>query len=93
VIARSGERVRLQHVRIGGKLFTSARWLDEFGQRLANADAAYFEIGDQDSCAERAAGSPPQRRLARKLPSSGQGTQCDEARRERIRAELEAEGL
>lgn len=93
VVARTGDRVRLQHVRIGGKLFTSARWLDEFGQRLADADAKYFEIGDQESGDERSAVSPSQRRRARKPPSSRRGEQGDDALRERIRAELEAEGL
>ena len=44
VIARSGERIRLQHVRIGGKLFTTAQWVGEFGQRLADADTAYFDL-------------------------------------------------
>jgi len=44
VIARSGERVRLQHVRIGGKLFTTAEWLTQFGLALAEADASYFML-------------------------------------------------
>jgi len=42
VRARCGQRVRLRHVRVGGKIFTSARWVDEFGQQVAEADAAYF---------------------------------------------------
>ena len=44
VLARSGERVRLQHVRIGGKLYTTAAWLSQFGQTLAEADANYFRL-------------------------------------------------
>ena len=51
VLARSGERVHLQHVRIGGKIFTTAQWLDEFGRRLAEADAAYFELRESDAAA------------------------------------------
>jgi len=43
VIARNGERVRLEHVRIGGKLFTRRSWLEEFGRRLASADSKYFD--------------------------------------------------
>jgi len=43
VIARNGERIRLEHVRIGGKLFTQRRWLEEFGRRLASADSQYFD--------------------------------------------------
>lgn len=46
VLARNGERVRLEHVRIGGKIFTTRAWLDEFGRRLATADAAYFAAAD-----------------------------------------------
>jgi len=91
VIARSGDRVRLQHVRVGGKLFTTARWLDEFGQRLADADAEYFEIADAELPAPSA--GPPPRRRARRVSSSRRSDQADEARRERVRAELEAEGL
>ena len=46
VLSRSGQRVRLQHVRIGGKLFTSGEWVTEFGRLLAEADTDYFSIGD-----------------------------------------------
>jgi hypothetical protein len=51
VLARTGERVRLQHTRIGGKIFTTAQWIDEFGRRLAEADAAYFELRESDAAA------------------------------------------
>lgn len=44
VKSRTGERVRLQHVRIGGMIFTSLMWLDEFGRKLADADAQYFDL-------------------------------------------------
>lgn len=44
VLARGGQRVRMQHVRIGGKLFTTADWLSQFGQALAEADASYFKL-------------------------------------------------
>ncbi len=46
VLARDRSRVRLRHVRIGGKLYTTARWLGEFGQALATADADYFKPDD-----------------------------------------------
>lgn len=90
VIARSGDRVRLQHVRIGGKLFTTARWLDEFGRRLAEADAEYFEIAEQELPPPSV--RPPTRRRARQS-TTRRSDQADEARRARILAELEAEGL
>lgn len=44
VLARGGERIRLQHVRLGGKLFTTAEWVTQFGQALAEADATYFNL-------------------------------------------------
>ena len=47
VLARSGQRIRLQHVRIGGKLYTTADWLAQFGQSLAEADANYFKLDGQ----------------------------------------------
>ena len=47
VLSRSGERIRLQHVRIGGKIFTTSAWIDDFGKRLAEADTEYFELDEQ----------------------------------------------
>jgi hypothetical protein len=47
VKARSGERVRLQHVRVGGKLYTTHAWIDAFGEQLASADAAFFDRADE----------------------------------------------
>ena len=49
VLARSGERVRLQHIRIGGKIFTTAAWLEQFGRALAEADSAHFDLDGQGS--------------------------------------------
>lgn len=47
MLARNGERVHLEHVRIGGKLFTTEAWLSQFGQALAEADASYFKLDDK----------------------------------------------
>jgi len=47
VLSRSGQRIRLEHVRIGGKIFTSAAWVEQFGKALAEADASYFDLEDQ----------------------------------------------
>jgi len=55
VLSRCRERVRLQHVRIGGKIYTTAAWLDEFGKRLAAADAEYFDLCEGETF------SPPPR--------------------------------
>jgi len=89
VLSRSGERIKLKHVRIGGKLFTMAKWIEDFGERLAEADAKYFELSDEpDGCAELA--SPPRRKRVT------QSAVADDRRREhlsQVRRELEAEGL
>lgn len=86
VLARSGERVRLEHIRAGGKLFTTPRWIDEFGKRLAEADAAYFESSDEPTAAPEA---PPKAPRRRRRPSEPQ----QDAQQARISAELDAEGL
>ena len=61
VLSRGGERVRLEHRRIGGKIFTAPDWLDEFGRKLAEADTRHF-----DQCEEAAADA-----AAREQPVSG----------------------
>jgi hypothetical protein len=43
VVARSGERIRLEHLRLGGKIFTTEQWMQDFGRKLATADAAHFD--------------------------------------------------
>jgi hypothetical protein len=43
VLSRSGENIRLQHVRVGSKIFTTATWMKEFGEQLARADTAHFD--------------------------------------------------
>jgi hypothetical protein len=46
--------VRLQHIRIGGMIYTTTGWLDEFGRKLAEADARYFDLCDAAANAEHA---------------------------------------
>jgi hypothetical protein len=91
VVARTGQRVRLRHVRIGGKLFTTVKWLDEFGQRLAEADEAYFALPEKEEEAEprtpRTTARP--RTRSRRRETAG----MDDRRRDRIRSALQAEGL
>lgn len=77
VLSRSGERIKLQHVRIGGKLFTKAKWIEEFGERLAEADAEYFDRADVPD--PMPAPAPPRRR---RITHS---TILDERRREQLR--------
>ena len=93
VLSRMGERIHLQHIRVGGKLYTSPRWIEEFGERLADADAAYFKAYDEAAEPTRRAPAPttptrPRRRTQRPVTD-----QQEAERRARVRAELDAEGL
>lgn len=46
VLGRNGQRVHLQHVRIGGRIFTTPQWVEDFGKALAEADLVYFRLGE-----------------------------------------------
>ena len=85
VLSRSGDRIKLEHVRIGGKLFTTARWIDEFGKHLATADAKHFDLIDEAPVAPRPAASSHKRRKQRRKPH--QPHLAD------VHRELDAEGL
>jgi len=93
VMSRSGQRVRLEHVRIGGKIFTTARWVEEFGKALAEADASYFDLQDQDA---ETSGEPararPRRRTPRRRPTS-RHIQQRQAAHDQANRELEEAGL
>ena len=43
VLSRAGQRVRLEHVRMGGRVLVPADALMRFGKELAEADAAHFD--------------------------------------------------
>ena len=43
VLGRNLEHVHLQHVRMGGKIFTRREWLLEFGKAIATADSAHYD--------------------------------------------------
>jgi len=58
VLSRAGQRVRLRHVRIGGKIFTKAEWLNEFGQSLAAADAEHFDLPGRQAGLDNAPSLP-----------------------------------
>jgi len=66
-------------VRIGGKLFTSVPWLEEFGKAVAEADAAYFD-----------ARAEPMPRPPRALTLTQKQHQAD---LERANMELDAAGI
>lgn len=44
--ARNGSRVRLAHVRVGGRVFTTHDNVEAFFAELADADAEYFGQAD-----------------------------------------------
>lgn len=92
VLVRDGLRIRLRHVRLGGRVFTTRAWLDEFGRELAEADRAYFE--GRDAAArdlpprDPALGSPRDRRRAARERSA----RADAAARQlRVQGDLDAE--
>lgn len=95
VLSRCGERVRLQHMRIGGKIFTTAAWVEEFGRRLAEADAAYFDLQQPVSAAPATSAESPAgvvvRRRRRRAVSSRR-PQRPSLHEQTVRA-LEEEGL
>ncbi|MBL7147094.1 MAG: DUF1580 domain-containing protein [Phycisphaerae bacterium] len=41
--ARSGPRIRLEHVRVGGKIYVTLDSLNRFFKKVASADMEYFE--------------------------------------------------
>jgi len=62
VLSRAGDRVYLEHIRVGGKVYTRADWLEEFGQTLAEADAAYFRQNEDGAVPPPASSGPKRRR-------------------------------
>ncbi len=62
VLARTGERIYLRHIRVGGKVYTSKPWLDDFGQALADADAAYFRQNEYEAVTPPSSSRPKRRR-------------------------------
>ncbi len=47
VKARTGQRVHLDHVRFGGRVFIPRQAIEVFGRELAHADAAHFDATDE----------------------------------------------
>ena len=43
VRARNGERVRLRHCRVGGRVFTTTEYLTSFFDEVAQADMEHFD--------------------------------------------------
>lgn len=94
VKSRTGERIRLEHIRAGGKLLTTAAWVEAFCRRLAQADSVYFAAKDEAAAAvaPRAAGfGTPKQQLKAKRLKREPGPQSREI--DEIAGDLEREGL
>lgn len=87
----SAKRITLQHVRVGGRIYTTARWLEQFATRLAAADSGYFSL----RAAAQDAAEKPQPRQARPLPRAPRrpAKNRSQAEIEEVRRELERAGL
>jgi len=81
VKSRAGERIRLKHVRIGGKILTKIEWVEEFGLRLAEADAEHFDLNEHELSTPKVA----------RLRKHGEAQR--QAHLENIERELEEAGL
>lgn len=46
VQTRGGERIRLQHHRLGSRIFVTLEWLRLFGEELAKADSHFFDLAN-----------------------------------------------
>src|ERR1700679_2556000 len=53
VMAESGERIRLQHIRVGRKMLTTREWVFAFFRELADANVAHAEERDAERQADR----------------------------------------
>lgn len=61
VKSRAGPRVYLRHIRAGGRILTTAAWVEQFAHDLAAADAEHFHKGGAQNREE----SPPERNSRR----------------------------
>jgi len=74
VLSRSRRRVRLQHVRVGRHIYTTAEWVHTFGLRLADADSQYFDTSQPVD--------PPSPPAPRKRTESQRQADIDQAEQE-----------
>jgi len=91
--SRSGNRVRLQHARIGGRVFTTVAWLEAFWADLARVDAQYFDA--KVAAAESLPPRDPKYASPRRQPRSRaeKTPRAADRRQAELSAELDAEGL
>ncbi len=92
VKARDGQRVRLQHVRIGGKIFVTLAWLEAFGRHLAEADVKSFDLC-QAAAHAAAVAEPPVQRRRRRSKQDDRAGQADRRELDAAQRELEEAGI
>ena len=92
VLARNGRRVRLQHVRVGGKIFTTPRWVEAFGNALAEADNSYFVVEEPHEEPHEEPSADQPRPIRRQRSTSRHAQQRRESHDQAMR-ELEEAGL
>ena len=71
--SRNGERIKLRHSRVGGRIFTTESDLSEFFRAVADADRQYFEA-DPPATSKPATNGQRQRSIAsaeKKLQQAG----------------------
>lgn len=85
--------MRLEHVRVGGKIYTTARWLKDFGKAVAEADRAYFDLQEPVSGGGSVGGEQRPRHLAHRRPSASRIERQLQESHERAERELEEAGL
>jgi hypothetical protein len=81
---RGGDRVRLEHTRIGMRLYTTEAWLADFGRRLEEADREHFDARHVDH---------PQARGHRRQARARSGSSSSSQRLEAAAARLKEAGL
>ncbi len=84
VKSRSGEQIRLRHIRVGSRIYTTRDWIEAFGADLAASDARHF---NRDSDPQPARPS----RRSRLRPDTSTGAM--KSRHDSAQQELEAAGL
>ncbi len=70
VKSRGGRIIRLQHIRVGGRIYTTAEALEKFFSGLADADSAYFDRSSNASNHLEAVS--PQANIDRRLAQANQ---------------------
>lgn len=92
VLSRGGERVRLEHRRVVGKIYTAPQWLDDFGRRLAEADSRHFDQREA-AVAEPGVGERQAARHDFKPETRSRSTRLDIDRVEDAERELDKVGI